>query len=374
MRMASAEARRVLVEMASQKFSVPADQLTVVDGVVQSEDRRRQEGDLRRTDWRALFQTSSWNGTSSTATPLRARQGTAQKPSEYKIIGKADQARGRGPEVFCQEDFVTDVKVPGMVHARIIRPPVAGSVPVKVDESSIAGIPGAKVVWKNAFLGVVGRQGMGCHQAMQKLKVEWSSAKPPFPAQASLYDHIRKSTVRKRQVDKENGKCRRRVQDRGAGDRGRVRVAVPVPCPHGAGLRAGRDQRTARHLLERHPKSHFVQSRRCAILDLPLERVRVIWQTGPGSYGRNDADDCAMDAAVLAKAVGKPVRLQGMRRAGHRLGPEGARLDPQGAHGVRRDGNITAYEFTSKGFSRGDVDTTAASRRTRWRGIPLAWS
>jgi CO/xanthine dehydrogenase Mo-binding subunit len=63
-------------------------------------------------------------------------------------------------------------------------------------------------------------------------------------------------------------------------------------------------------------KSHFVQEGLALTLDLPVDKVRVIHITGPGSYGRNDADDCAMDAAVLAKAVGKPVRLQYMREQG----------------------------------------------------------
>ena len=92
-----------------------------------------------------------------------------------------------------------------MVHGRMIRPAVAGAVPVKVDEGSIKDIPGAKVVWDKGFLGVVADKEWDAIQAAQKLKVEWSQVEPPFPEQASLYDHIRKATVRKRSVDKENG-------------------------------------------------------------------------------------------------------------------------------------------------------------------------
>ena len=70
-------------------------------------------------------------------------------------------------------------------------------------------------------------------------------------------------------------------------------------------------------------KSHFVQQGLAATLGMPLDMVRVIFKTSPGSYGRNDADDCAMDAAVLAKAVGKPVRLQYMRDQGTGWDPKG---------------------------------------------------
>ena len=68
-----------------------------------------------------------------------------------------------------------------MVHGRMIRPAVAGAVPVKVDESSIKDIPGAKVVWDKGFLGVVADKEWDAIKAAQKLKVEWSDAKPPFP-------------------------------------------------------------------------------------------------------------------------------------------------------------------------------------------------
>ena len=113
------------------------------------------------------------------------------------------------PKVFCQEDFCTDVKVPGMVHGRMIRPAVAGAVPVKVDDSSIKDIPGAKVVWDKGFLGVVADKEWDAIKAMQQLKVEWSNAAPPFPDQAALYDHIRKAP-RKRQVDKKTATSTRR--------------------------------------------------------------------------------------------------------------------------------------------------------------------
>ena len=101
--------------------------------------------------------------------------------------------------MFCQEPFVTDVKIPGMVHARMIRPPVAGATPVKIDEASIKDIPGARVVRDNDFLAVVADKEWDAIKAFQALKVEWSNAAPPFPEQAALYDHIRKAPVRKRE-------------------------------------------------------------------------------------------------------------------------------------------------------------------------------
>ena len=81
----------------------------------------------------------------------------------------------------------------------MIRPAVAGAMPVSVDESSIKDIPGARVVWNQGFLGVVADKEWDAIKAAQQLKVTWSNAAPPFPDQASLYDHIRKAPVRKQE-------------------------------------------------------------------------------------------------------------------------------------------------------------------------------
>ena len=107
-------------------------------------------------------------------------------------------------------------------------------------------------------------------------------------------------------------------------------------------------------------KSHFQQEGLASTLGVPPESVRVIWKAGPGSYGRNDADDAAMDAAVMAKAVGKPVRVQYMRDQGTGWDPKG----PASVHKVRAaidaSGKVTAYEFMSKAFSRVDVGTNGS--------------
>ena len=115
-------------------------------------------------------------------------------------------------------------------------------------------------------------------------------------------------------------------------------------------------------------KSHFVQMGVAAILQVPNEQVRVIWTTGPGSYGRSDADDCAADAAVLAKAVGKPVRVQYMRDQGTGWDPKA----PASIHTARAAldaaGNVIAYDYLSKGFSRVDVDTNGSQPRDTLAG------
>ena len=138
-------------------------------------------------------------------------------------------------------------------------------------------------------------------------------------------------------------------------------MAVPVACQHGPGLRAGRDQGRPGHLLDRHaevalraatasPRCSACRSRRCAS----------IWVTGPGSYGRNDADDArhgCRRAGESGRQAGAPAIHA---RPGHRLGSERPGLDPQARAAIDAAGKVTAYEFISKGFSRVDVNTNGS--------------
>jgi CO/xanthine dehydrogenase Mo-binding subunit len=104
-------------------------------------------------------------------------------------------------------------------------------------------------------------------------------------------------------------------------------------------------------------KPHFVQNGISRTLGVPLDKVHVKWVVGPGSYGRSDADDAAMDAAVLAKATGKPVRVQYTRDQGTGWDPKGPASIHRARAAIDAEGKVVAYEFISKGFSRVDVNT-----------------
>jgi nicotinate dehydrogenase subunit B len=361
MRMAAAEGRRVLVQMASDKLGLPIDQLTVTDGVVHATSDAAKKISYAELIGGQFFNVHlDWNG--KYGNPLYA-PGKAQPkdPKDHKIVGQPIKREDVAPKVFAQEDYCTDVKVPGMVHGRMIRPSIAGAEPVKVDESSIKDIPGAKVVWNKGFLGVIADKEWDAIKASRQLKVEWSNASPPFPSQNALYDHIRSAPVRHREVEgKQSGDV-----DEAFKNATRV-IEAEYEWPFQSHASMG----PACALVEIKDgkvtcwsgtqKSHFVRAGLAAMLEVPEDTVRVIWKTGPGSYGRNDADDAAMDAAVLAKAVGKPVRVQYMRDQGTGWDPKG----PASIHKVRAaidpSGNVVAYDFLSKAFSRVDVDTNGS--------------
>ncbi|HTH98262.1 MAG TPA: molybdopterin cofactor-binding domain-containing protein [Stellaceae bacterium] len=357
LRYAAAEARRVLVQMAADQWHMKPEDLTVEGGVVQAKadpSKKTSYGDL--IGGRYFDVTLEWNG--QIGNPLFVHgKAVPKKPEEYKIVGKSYGRDDITEKVFGKFDFITEVKVPGMMHGRMIRPPVAGAVPEKVDESSLASIPGAKVVWKNGFLGVVTENEWDAVRAISKLHVTWTKVNPPFPKEADLYDHIRKAPEVKRKVEVTKG-------DLDGAMKGAVKT---VEAQYEWPFQSHASMAPACAVADVRPdgvtvwtgsqKPHFTCLGVSNLLNVPVEKVRAIWVRGPGSYGRNDAGDAAMDAAVLSQAVGKPVRVQWMRREGHGWDPKGPASIHNGKAGLDKDGKVVAFFYESKGFSRVNVNS-----------------
>src|SRR5215211_8672261 len=378
MRAAAAEARRVLVDMAAAKFGVPTEQITVADGICRvgagNDDAARTVSYAELIGGKYFNTQLDWNKQIGN---LLYAPGKA-KPKDFKdhkIVGKPLPRADIAPKVFCTEDFCTDVRVPGMMHGRMIRPPVAGSVPAKVDEASIKDIPGAKVVREQGFLGVIAEKEWDVIQAAQKLKVEWTEVKPPFPTTAEIYDHIRKADVRKRQEEKPVGNVEEAF--RSAARVIEAEYEWPFQShacmgPACAVVDVKDDKITC---WTGSQKSHFVRDGIADTLGVPAAKVHAIWVTGPGSYGRSDADDAAMDAAVLSKAVGRPVRVQYMREEGTGWDPKGPASIHRARAAIDASGQVIAYDFLSKAFSRVDVNTNGSKPHDtlagHFRGVSL---
>ena len=357
MRNAACEARQTLLGLAAKRLNAPVEKLTVSNGVVSIIDapaKKVSYGAL--IGGRFMNVTMKWNG--KIGNDLNV-EGTAQpkKPADYKVVGTSPKRRDVAPKVFAKPTYVTDVRVPGMLHARVIRPPVAGAVPMAVDESSLSGIPGVRVVLKQGFLAVLAEKEWNAVRAEQKLKVTWSQPAPAFPDQAALFDYIRQAPVRKRTVEKEIGSFDQTI----------TTAAKVVTAEYEWPFQSHASMASACALAEIKDgkvtlwtgtqKPHYARDGVARLLDMPVENVHAIWRFGPGSYGRNDGGDAALEAAFLAKEVGRPVRVQGMR-------PEGIAWDAKGPASVHRaragldaNGKIIAYQFESKGFSRLEVDS-----------------
>jgi CO/xanthine dehydrogenase Mo-binding subunit len=375
LRNAAAEARRVLVGMASARLGVPADRLEVADGVVGvSGDPAHRVGYGELIGGRYFDLPMRWNG--KLGNDLVAEGHAKPKPpSAYKIVGQSPPRFDVPAKVFGTLDYVTDVKVPAMLHGRMIRPPVAGAVPVAIDEGSVRDVPGVRVVRDQGFLGVVAEREWDAVQAAERLKVAWSEPPPPFPENAALYDHIRQAPVTKREVPVATGE----IEAAFAAAARVVEAEFEWPFQSHASMGpacAVVDARAGETTLwTGSQKPHFARDGVARALGLPPDKVHGIWVPGPGSYGRNDAGDAGIDAALLSKAVGRPVRVQGMRWEGHGWDPKGPASIHRARAALDQDGRVIGYIFESKGFSRIDIDTNesdpAYSLAGQLTGLPL---
>jgi CO/xanthine dehydrogenase Mo-binding subunit len=161
LRYAAAEARRMLMAMAAERLGTTSDALSVSDGVISvgsDPARSVSYGDL--IGGRYFDVKLHWNGVYGNLLVAKG-EATPKRPDQYRIVGNSYPRGDIAQKAFGRLDFVTEVKLPGMLHGRMIRPPVAGAVPAAVDEASVSTVPGTRVVWRQGFLGVgLKRNGM----------------------------------------------------------------------------------------------------------------------------------------------------------------------------------------------------------------------
>ena len=367
LRFAAAEARRLLLARAAEKLGVPADTLTVRNGVVAvagDEQKKVAYGEL--IGGQHFHHKLEWNKQYGN-TLLSKGQATPKPPSTYTVVGRSVPQAVIADKAYGRLQYVTDVKVDGMIHARVIRPPTAGCGPLAVDESSIAGIP-ARVVREKELIAVVADREWDAVRAARALKVTWTPPCTPFPAMATLYNHIRnakgigsETPVKKGDVDAALKGAHRVIEAeyewplQSHASMGPA-CAVADVRPEGATIWTGSQ------------KPHYVQTGTAKLVGLPPSSVRTTWIPGPGSYGRNDAGDAAHDAALLSKLTGKPVRVQYMRHDGTAWDPKGPAAVYRARAGVDAQGTVVAYDFFGKGFTRMDVDPREGDPRETLAG------
>ena len=370
LRNGAAEARRILVETASQQLDVAVERLAVNDGVIASLDdasKRISYADL--IGGKYFNAKLEWN--KQIGNPMNV-QGKAKpkSPSEYKVVGKSFPRRDVAWKVYGTDAFVTDVSVPGMLHGRVIRPPRAACVAEKVDEKSIRSIRGARVVREKNFLAVVAEKEWDAVRAAQMLKVQWSAPTNPFPPMEKLHDHIRSAPSVKREEPKKNGDVEAAFKAAARVVEAEYEWPFNSHASMGPGCALADVRADGVTLWTGSQKPHYTRDGVAKLVGLPPEKVHAIWRMGPGSYGRNDSGDTAIDAALLSKLTGKPVLVQGMRRDGM-WDPKGPACVLRGRAALDASGKVIAYDFQSKGFSRWDIATNESDPRDSLAGMEL---
>ncbi|WP_018906624.1 molybdopterin cofactor-binding domain-containing protein [Variovorax paradoxus] len=353
LRLAAAQARAWLLARAAERLGVAADALQVRNGVV-----RAAEVPDRRINYADLV--------AGQRTVLRLDPAAVPKdPADYRIVGTR-QARVDIPAKLAGDlVFVHDMRVPGMLHGRVVRPPYAGAdhgdfignTLESVDESSIAHIPGIRaVVVIRDFVGIVAEREEHAEQALRELRVRWK----PWPGMPDLSNLA--------QALRDNPSTQRLLVDEGDVDGAIAAAAQPMHrtyvWPYQMHASIGPSCALAEWLPEDgsgmqlrcwagSQNPHVLRADLAKLMGLDDVQVDVIRMEAAGCYGRNGADDAAADAALLARAVGAPVRVQLTREQEHAWEPKGAAQLMAVDGGLMADGRIAAYDFETSYPSNG---------------------
>ena len=330
---AGATAREALLRLASERLAVPVDRLSARDGVISVKGNAS-----KRVGYGALIGGKKFNLTLS-ATAKR-------KPaSEWTILGKPVPRVDMPAMAAGGFEFVDNVRVSGMLHGRVVRPPEVGATLVGVDEASVRGMPGVvKVVVKKNFVGVVAEKQWQAVQAASALKATWTPG-VGLPKQGGFYDHLRSQKltrdtliVNSKDVDENLGKAATLVK---------ATYLHPYQMHGSTGSScAVADVKGETATIWSPTQSAYpVRNGAAMILGVRPENVRVIFTRGSGCYGINGADTVSFDAAVLSQAVGKPVRVQLSRKDEMAWENYGYAMVIDQRVGVAADGAIVAWDY-----------------------------
>ena len=336
--LAAATARETLLTMAAKQFGVPADQLSVADGMISAPSGRQ----VKYVD---LIGAKRFNITLNSAAKRKT-------PTQWSVLGKPLRALETSSLMVGQFEFVQNVRVPGMLHGRVMRPPEVGATVISVDESSVRHIPGiVKVVTRKDFVGVVAEKQWQAVEASRQLKVTWKRG-TGLPPQKTFFDTLRKNPSRDALlVDSKD------VEQQLAAANRVVRATYLYPYQmHGS---IG----TSCAVADVRPNSATVWSSTqsvyptrnivAQILALPPDSVRVIFVRGAGCYGLNGADTVSFDAALFSHAVGRPVRVQLSRQDEMAWENFGSACVMDQRAGIDANGTIVAWDCENWVASRG---------------------
>uniref|UniRef100_Q01X56 Aldehyde oxidase and xanthine dehydrogenase, molybdopterin binding n=1 Tax=Solibacter usitatus (strain Ellin6076) TaxID=234267 RepID=Q01X56_SOLUE len=316
MRRVAAEARRVLLEMASARLEVPVDQLAVSNAVITVKAEPAGSPTQRRVTYGELIGGKKFNVTLN-GNNINAVAGSAKTKSvpELKYTGQSLQRDDIPAKVDGSLKWAVDVKLPGMVHARNVKPPFACAKLTAIDESSVKGMPGfIKVVSKGNYVAVVCEREEQAIRAARQLKTTWQKpATPPFPASEDLFDYMRTAPPVSPGRPAVTG-------DPGAAFSAAAKMVeaeyeVPFQghtafAPAHATADPSNGQMT---VYSNDMKSYGMRRGVATFLGMPQDRVRVVWMQGPQGFGRTAAEDAGCEAAWIAREIGRPVRMQWMR-------------------------------------------------------------
>ncbi|UPJ54323.1 molybdopterin-dependent oxidoreductase [Bradyrhizobium sp. 200] len=346
LRKAAAQARQFLIARAAERLEIPIEDLVVEDGLIRGKDNRSISfGEL----------------ISGETVQLELADDVPVKSADaYTIVGQSVPRVDLPAKATGELVYVHDMRVPGMLHGRVVRPPYAGvdvgdfigNSLIAVDEASVRDIPGlVAVVRIGDFVGVVAEREENAIKAAAQLKVSWK----PVPTLPDLKDI--ETALRA------NPSTPRTLIDKGNVDAAIAGAAKPMRRTYvwpyqmhasiGPSCAVADYQEDLTRVWSGTQNPHHLRTELARLIHRREAEIEVIRMEAAGCYGRNCADDVSADAVLLSRAVGRPVRVQLTREQEHAWEPKGTAqlMDVNG--GLNADGSVAGYDFATRYPSNG---------------------
>ena len=351
-RKAAAYTYQALLDLASEKLGVPKGKLSAKDGIVSGGGKSVSYGDLVKNQQLKL--TIPVKGDLTSIFGLTIEGNPPMKPvSEYTVIGKSFKNSIISSKVAAKETWATDVRLPGMLHARVVHPKTLGSTLVSAGSLDKTKYPNSQVIVKGNLVGVVAPTEWEAIQAADQVagSAKWTEWKG-LPGNAKLYQHLReeadwtsapveKSKTAKGDVDPALASAHKKLS-------ATYQLSYMKHAPIGPTMAVAdvKPDGTV-HIYTHNQNPQALRGEIAMMLGTTLDRVIVHSYPGPGHYGRSNGGNAGAEdeAVLLSQAVGKPVRVQWMRADDMQWSTQAAAAFSDVQIAIDEKGKMAAYQI-----------------------------
>lgn len=357
LRRAAATLRQALLEMAAKNWNTEASALQANEGTITHPQNQNKVTYGALTRGQQLL--------------IPINDAVAVRPaSEWKVAGKTVPKVGGRDFITGRHQYVSDMKLPGMVYGKVLRAPSYGAQLVDVDVSLAQAMPGVVVVRDGQFVGVVAPTAQAAQKALQAIQAKWEET-PHQVSSANIFDHL---------VSSANGRSDNRGNNKGDVEEGlkaadfthhkkyNLHYIAHVPLEPRAAVAEWKDEKLTVWTGTQRPFG--VQESLAETFRIPKEQVRVIMPDTGSGYGGKHTGEAAIEAARLAQAARKPVKVVWTRKEEFTW----AYFRPAGVievqSGVKKDGSITAWKFTNYNSGPAGLNTQYSISHQQIAHIP----
>lgn len=330
-RQAAATAREALLAEGAKRLGVPRDAVVARDGRVES------AAGGKALSYGALVGGKVFALKVDAKAPLK-------DPATYTIVGKPVRRLDLPAKLTGAFTYMQDFRLPGMLHARVVRPAAIKADLQSVDDTAARKVPGfVATVRKGNFLAVVARNEWAAVRAAAAMRASWSDWQG-LPDQSALWDHVRRSPVKKDEVLQSAGDSAAAMKGGATSLAATYDFAIHTHGSIGPSCAVAKVEGGKLTCWSASQATHSLRQQLAQMLEVKPEDVRCIYIEGSGCYGRNGHEDAAADAALLARELGKPVRVQWSRADEHGWDPKGPPTLLEFRAALDARGDVVAWE------------------------------